>query len=56
MKIIQDQKHLIVSGFPDFLSVASIKRNGHIFTLHLKLMMSDPLDFQHDTNPKGCVL
>ena len=25
MKIIQDQKHLIVSGFPDFLSVASIK-------------------------------
>ena len=38
------------------LSVESINRNGHIFTLHLKIMMSDPLDFQHDTNPKGCIL
>lgn len=44
-----------VSGFPDFLSVHLLNRNAHIFTLHLKLMMSDPLDFQHDTNPKGCV-
>ena len=49
-------KTFTVSGFPDFYQKHLLNINGHIFTLHLKLMMSDPLDFQHDTNRKGCVL
>ena len=46
----------IMKGYPLPSNENYPNRNGHIFTLHLKLKMSDPLDCKHDTNPKGCVL